>query len=142
MTQIRDFVLSLISASAATLILHAVMPDGELKKYLKYLFALFVLVILLSPLKEILPGIGDMSDVQAYSHDLSRSTEFANGIVAEHIKTAISGKFSVPERDITVTLDGEKTVIKMQRAIGVLAEDITYYTATVFGVPSEVIFYE
>ncbi len=142
MTQIKDFVLTLISASAATLLLNTLIPDGVLKKYLKYLFALFLLVVLLSPIKDILPGISDLSGSEAYNYDISKNTEFANKIVANHIRAAITEKFSVSEQDISVTLAGGKAMIKMKRMLGVFGEDITYYTATAFGLTAEVFFYE
>lgn len=142
MSQIKDFVLSLISASAVTMIFESVIPDGGLKKYLKYVFALFILIVLLSPLKELVGKIGNLTEMPAYSYDISDASHLANGIIAGHIKRAIAEKFSVSESDASVTVGDAKWVIKIKRKSGLLAEDIIYYTANSFGISPEVIFYE
>ncbi len=146
--QIKDFVLSLISAAAVTMICEGIMPEGGLKKYLKYIFALFILIVLLSPIKEIIGGVGSLSDIAAYSYDTGDSSYLADGIVAKHIKTAVSERFSIPETDIFVTWQNpgteqeKKLIIKVKSRFGLIGEDIVYYTANNFGVLTEVIIYE
>lgn len=147
MTQIKDFVLSLISAAAVTLVCEGIMPEGGLKKYLKYIFSLFILTVLLSPIKDVIGDVRSLSEAEIYSYNIEDASGLADGIVARHIKSAISERFSVPETDVFVTwqnpLEGEKKLmIKIKRRLGLISGDIAYYTVNNFGVPAEVIFYE
>lgn len=141
MTQIKDFILTLLSATAVTAIFNGIVPDGALKKYLKYLLALFILVVLISPLKGIILGIGDITDFEAiYSN--GALPERSNHVIALHVKEAVAEKFSIDDDEIKVKSDGEKIILTVKKRRGLLAEDISYYAARGFGVRTEVVFYE
>lgn len=142
MSHIRDFILALISAAVVTTVLDGIVPDGGLKKYLKYVFALFLLVVLISPLKGILFGLTNIGAGNAANFESTDVFLRASNIVAFHVRDAVCEKFSIDEKDISVKCDGEKIILTTKRRIGLLADDIIYYSANKFGVAAEVIFYE
>ncbi len=142
MGQIKDFILSLISAAAVTVIFEGLVPEGGLKKYLKYVVALFLLVVLISPLKGVVTRIVGGAEGEIPGYDSTAAVARANYIVALHVEEAVCEKFSIDEENISVKCDGEKIILTTKRRMGLLAEDITYYAANNFGVVAEVIFYE
>ena len=150
MDEIKGFIISLITAAAASALIEGFVPDSDghgLKKYMKYLISLSILVTLLAPLRSLasaLPALADKVDdsVAAFAYEDSDSALRVNSIIALHIAEAICDKFSLEYSDVRAEYDGERVYLEIKRKFGLLERDVVDYTAAKFGVEAEVIFYE
>ena len=142
MGEVRGFIMSLVSAAAATALIECFVPDGGMKKYVKYLVSLIVLLVLLSPIKKLIGAIpeaiddisGDYSSVEALSR--------ANSIVAMHIEKSLREKFSLGVNDVDVVYDGAQISVGVRRHIGLFESDFVQYIFDNYGVEAEVSFFE
>ena len=140
--QIKGFILSLVCASASTALIEGFLPDGTLKKYVRYLIALIMLVVLLSPLRGVLnaiPTIAAASDVYYGEVDaLAR----ANSIVAMHIEKALSEKFSLSENEVDAVYEGGEISVSVKKKVGLFESDVELYIKNSFGIEARVSFYD
>ena len=141
MTDLPGFILTLVSASAASALTEGLLPDGGMKKYVKYLAALVILALLLSPFASLaaeLPAFSaDMLD-----YDAIEAMARVNAIVAMHMERAVCEKFDLPDGDVSVEYEDGAVTVRARAKFGLLADDIAHFTANRFGVSAEVILYE
>jgi len=141
--EVRGYILSLIGAAAVSALIDGFVPDGgsEMKKYLRYLMGLIVLLVLLSPVRELLLLIPSAIDSASASLESADAMARANSIVAMHIEDAICEKFSLDDALTAVTYDGSLHV-RTKKRIGIFSQDIETYILDHFGVLAEVVLYE
>ncbi len=142
MGKISGFILSLVSAAAATALIDGFVPDGAMKKYVRYLVSLTVLLVLLTPLRDI---IGELPTLTANTSDDYGAVEAlarANSIVAMHIEESLTLKFSLREGEVDVKYDGEGISVCAKRRVGLFASDIELYIMNTYGVEARVELYE
>ena len=139
----RRFVVTLIGTAAVSALIDSFVPDGgsELKKYLRYLIGLVILLVLLSPLRELAGLIPSaLKDAEDALRDVSTAAQ-ANAIVGMHIEKAVCDKFSLEPDEIDVTYDGTLHV-RIKKHFGIFSEDIEAYILNSFGVMAEVVLCE
>lgn len=151
MSDIKGFVISLIAASAASAVIEGFLPDSDgkngMKKYLKYLISLAVLLMLLSPLKNLVVAIPSLaqsipSGNDIFSYESVESMARANSLVALHIGNAVCEKFSLDRSEVMTELYGDRVKITLKKHFGIFERDIREYVAANFGITAEVVFYE
>ncbi len=140
--EIREFILSLVSAAAACSLVEGFLPDGGVKKYVKYLASLVILAVLLAPLGDIIERLPSLAYAGEFSYDSVDALARANSIVAMHIEKALCEKFSIGEGEIEAKYDGERIVVRARKRPWLYEGDIVLYILNNFGVESEVGFYE
>ncbi|MBQ8551559.1 MAG: stage III sporulation protein AF [Clostridia bacterium] len=142
MNEIKGFIISLVSAAAASALIEGFVPDGGLKKYVRYLTALVILLVLVSPLGKLIGMLPSLVAAEGFSYDSVDALSRANSIVALHIEKALCEKFSVADADIEAKFDGERIIVRTVHVPWLFEEDIILYIANNFGVEAEVSFYE
>ena len=142
MDQIKGFIMSLISAAAASALVEGFLPDGGIKKYVKYLTALVILLVLVSPLKELIGAVPSLVSGGELYFDSTDAMARANSVVAMHIEKALCEKFSIDDGDVEVRYEDGRTVVRARGAPWLIESDLTLYIAYNFGVEAEVEFYE
>ena len=156
MEGIRDFVLSLIAAASFSALFEGILPDGGgMKKYLRWMLSLILLLILITPLKEVLEAIPSrLAEWEAPAPDAAdagfTADDFAavdalgrvNSIVAMHIEQALCEKFSMQAGEVSVRAAGERIEVEAKWKLGLVAEDWRSFIARQYGVEAEVKFHE
>ena len=140
--QIKGFIISLVCASVSTALIEGFLPDGTLKKYVRYLLALIMLVVLVSPFRgaiEAIPTIAAASDV--YYGEVEALAR-ANSIVAMHIEKALWEKFSLSENEVDAVYENGKIAVSIKKKVGLFESDIALYVKNSFGVETQVSFYD
>ncbi len=138
MEGIRNFVLTLLTVSAASALIDGILPDGGkgTGKYLKFLTSLTVLVILLAPLAEIVRALPETAGT-SYRSEAAEVMAGANSVVARHIERALTEKFGFDENELDVRFDGIIRVTAREKP-GVFSDDIRLYILKRFSVEAEV----
>lgn len=142
MGKISGFILSLVTASAATALIDGFLPEGVMKKYVRYLVSLTMLLVLLSPLRELIGQIpslvagvdGDYESVEALAR--------ANSIVAMHIEDSLILKFGLRDNEVEVRYENDEICVSAKRRVGIFESDITLYILNTYGVEANVELYE
>ena len=142
MSELKGFIMSIIAAATASALIEGFIPDGEMKKYVKYLISLFILLVLLSPIKSLLGMIPALASGVEFSYDSIEAFSHANSVVAMHIEAALCDKFSLEDENISVKYNGEIISVEAKKRIGLIESDFKAYIANNFGVEAEVSFYE
>ena len=140
--QIKGFILSLVCASASTALIEAFLPDGTLKKYVRYLIALIMLVILLSPFRTALEAIPTMAAASDVYYGEVEALARANSIVAMHIEKALSEKFSLPDGEADAVYENGEITVKLKKKVGLFESDVELYIMNRFGIEAMVSFYD
>lgn len=138
MEEAKGFILSLMGAAAASSLIEGFVPDGGLKKYVRYLISLILLLVLISPLGEfiaVLPTLGTAWEPAYVAEDVTAS---ANSIVALHIERALCEKFSLSDGDVDARYNGDCIVVHVTSKPWLFKDDISYYILNNFGVEAEV----
>jgi len=141
MTDLPGFILTLVSASAASALTEGLLPDGGMKKYVRYLTALVILVLLLSPFASLAAELPAFS-ADILDYDAVEAMARVNAIVALHIERAVCEKFAIPDGDASVVYDDSAVTVRAKARFGLFASDIERFVAERFGVSAEVILYE
>ena len=141
MGKISGFVLSLVSAAAATALIDGFVPDGAMKKYVRYLVSLIILLVLISPLRDILNGIPSISAAASGEYDAAQAFARANSIVAMHIENSIIEKFSLGDDEVDVSYSTDGISVSVKRRIGIFASDIELYIVNTYGIKAKVELY-
>lgn len=147
MSEIKGFVMSLISAAAVTGLLDCFVPDSGgkdgMKKYLRYLTALAILLTLLTPLKSLVAAIPEAADAAAGEFDYGSVEAFSrvNSLIALHIRDSVAEKFALDPDEVSAEL-GEKLTLTVKRRFGLIGSDIVSFVRNNFGIEAEVVFYE
>ncbi len=142
MSELKGFIMSIIAAAAASALIEGFVPDGAMKKYVKYLISLFILLVLLSPIKSLIGMIPALASGAEFSYESIEALSRANSVVAMHIEAALCEKFSLDDENISVKYNGEIISVEVKKRIGLIESDFKAYIANNFGVEAEVIFYE
>lgn len=148
MTEIKGFIISLITASAASAVIEGFVPEGGgLKKYLKYAASLAILLMLLAPLRSLIsaiPSLAEDFEAGGYSigYDSVDAVARVNSLTALHISRAVCEKFSLDESEVSASVSDGVARIELKRHFGIFERDICEYVAANFGVAAEVVFYE
>ncbi len=142
MGKISGFILSLVSAAAATALIDGFVPDGAMKKYVRYLVSLTVLLVLLTPLRDIIGELPTIAADASGDYDTVEALARANSIVAMHIEDSLITKFSLREGEVDVKYDGEGISVCAKRRVGLFASDIELYIMNTYGVEARVELYE
>lgn len=142
MGKISGFILSLVAAAAATALIDGFVPDGAMKKYVRYLVSLTVLLVLLSPFRDIIGELPSLSADTSGDYDVAEALARANSIVAMHIEDSLIGKFALREDEVDVEYDGEGISVHAKRRVGLFASDIELYVMNTYGVEASVELYE
>ena len=142
MTDIKGFIMSLITVSAASALLDGFTPDGALKKYLRYVVSLILLIILLTPVRSVIEMLPSLASDLAFSYESVEAFVGANSVVAMHIEKALIERFSLETGEVSVKYDGEKMIVRAKKRLGLIESDFEIYISGNFGVLSEVEFYE
>ncbi len=143
MTDIKDFMITLITAAAASALLGGLLPSAGMKNLVKYLISLTVLVMLVSPLVKVIKKLPDIADADIpFAYEYTDAYTRANSIVALRIERSLCEKFSIDEENIDVKYDGSGINVRLLWRIGLFEDDIVLYIKNNFGVEAEVSFYE
>lgn len=142
MSELKGFIMSIIAAAAASALIEGFVPDGGMKKYVKYLISLFILLVLLSPLKSLLGMLPTLASGAGFTYESVEAFSRANSVVAMHIEAALCEKFSLDDENISVKYNGERISVEAKKRIGLIESDFKAYIANNFGVEAEVSFYE
>ncbi len=142
MIEIKGFIMSLVCAAAASALIEGFVPEGGMKKYVKYLISLVILAVLAAPLGKIISELPSFTYTDSFIDDSKEASAKANSIVAMHIEKAVSEKFSIGKGEISVKYNGEGITVCAKAKPWLYAEDIIIYIAGTFGVSAEVSFYE
>lgn len=147
MSEIKGFILSLISAAAASGIIDGFVPESGgrdgMKKYLRYLTALAILLTLLTPLRSLVAAIPGFADAAVGGYDYESAEAFGrvNSLIALHVRDAVAEKFGLNADEVSVELD-ERLVLTVRRRFGLFGSDISDFVKYNFGIEAEVVFYE
>lgn len=142
MEHLKGFIMALVGTSVSSALIDGFVPEGGLKKFVKYLLGLMILLCLLAPLKDVLSV---MPTVVFYEAEDGREVEAyarANAIVSRKIEKAVCDKFSIDPELIDVDYSGENVILKIKWRPGFMKSDFAVFTARNFGVTAEVNFYE
>lgn len=142
MGEMKGFVMSLVCASAASALIDGFVPDGSVKKYVRYLISLCILLILLTPLAKI---IGKLPSVKAdadISYDSVEAIARANSLVAMYIENSVAEKFSLGAGEVDAVYKDGRISVSVKRHIGIFESDIILFILNNYGVEAEVEFYE
>ncbi len=143
MTDIKGFMVTLITAAAASALLGGFLPSTGMKTLVKYLISLTVLVMLISPLVNVIKKLPDMADADIpFAYEYTDAYTRANSIVALRIERSLCEKFGIDEGNIDVKYDGNGINVRLMPKMGLFKSDISLYIKNNFGVESEVSFYE
>lgn len=142
MTEIKGFIMSLITVSAASALIEGFTPNGGMKKYIRYLISLMILLVLLTPIKGLFGIIPLLAANTEFSYDSVEAFASANSIVARHIEGALTEKFSLADSEVDVRYNGEGIVVNVKKRLGLIESDFRDYIAANFGILTEVSFYE
>lgn len=135
--------ITLITAAAASALLGGFLPSSGMKNLVKYLISLTVLVMLVSPLVNVIKKLPYMADASTpFAYEYTDAYTRANSIVALRIERVLCEKFDIDEGSIDVKYDGVGINVKLLRRIGLFESDIALYIKNNFGVEAEVSFYE
>ena len=63
MSSISSYILSIVGIVFLGVLVDVVMPDGEMNKYVKGIFSLVALFVIISPIQTVLSGKTDLSEV-------------------------------------------------------------------------------
>ncbi len=142
MGRILGFILSLVSATAATALIDGFVPDGAMKKYVRYLVSLTVLLVLIAPLRDVLGELPSLAAGASGDYESVEALARANSIVAMHIEDSLISKFSLRENEVDVAYDVEGISVRVKRRVGLFASDIELYVMNTYGVEAMVELYE
>lgn len=142
MGKISGFILSLVSAAAATALIDGFVPDGAMKKCVRYLVSLVILLVLLSPLRSIIGELPTLAAKTSAEYDAAEAFARANSIVAMHIEKSLIEKFSLRNDEVDVTYSADGISVSAKRRVGVFASDIQLYIINTYGVEAKVELYE
>ena len=142
MEGVKDFVMSRVCAAASSALIEGFIPEGSLKRYVKYLISLVILAVLVSPLVKVVKDIPTLTYYGYFGYDATEASIKANSVVAMHIERALKEKFSIPDKEISVKYNGEGVTVTVKSKPWLYEGDIIIYTANNFGVAAEVSFYE
>ncbi len=138
MNEIKGFVMSLIAAASVSALIDGFVSDGStLKKYLKYIISLVLLLTLLSPLTKLLPSVPQFFD--GISPDATAAMAKANSIVALYIEKAVEERFLCRAE---ATCEDGRLVVRIERKLGLLCEDVERYILQIRGLEAEVSYFE
>ena len=141
MGKISGFILSLVSAAAATALIDGFVPDGAMKKYVRYLVSLTILLVLLSPLRDIIGELPSITAKTSAEYDAAEAFVRANSIVAMHIEKSLIEKFSLRDGEVDVEYGSDGIGVSAKRRVGVFASDIELYIMNTYGVEAKVELY-
>ncbi len=141
MGKISGFIISLVSAAAATALIDGFVPDGTMKKYVRYLVSLVILIVLLSPLRDIIGELPSLTAKASAEYDATEVFARANSIVAMHIEKSLIEKFSLRDDELDVTYGSDRLSVSAKRRVGVFASDIELYILNTYGVEAKVELY-
>ncbi len=146
MSEIKNFVLSLVSISTVSIILEGFLPKSELKKYVKYLFSLIILLIIVTPIGNVILKTASL-DISDFSYKIESgklygASDRARSIVCEHIEKSLRNKFSISDGNIRVEYKNDKYVVNIKKSAVIFADDVRIFILNNFGFDSEVVFYE
>lgn len=142
MGDIKGFVMSLVCASAASALIDGFVPDGGIKKYVRYLISLSILLVLLSPLKSLVTSLPELIAVTDASYgDIDAMTR-ANSVIAMHIETAVAEKFSLNLEEVDARYENGKINVSVKQHIGILESDVALFILNNYGIEAEVSIYE
>ena len=145
--KISGFIMSLLSAAVVSGVVDGLVPDSDdkgVKKYLRWVIALVILVMLLSPLKSLvaaIPGVVD-SAVGNFDYSSVEAVSRVNSIIALHIRDAVADRFGLDRDGISAELCGDKITLTLGRRIFLFESDICDYIRSNYGLECEVIFIE
>lgn len=142
MEQLKGFILALVGTSVSTALIDGFVPEGGLKRFVKYLLGLMIVLCLISPLKGLIsaiPTIGftavaEGGEVEAYSR--------ANAIVARRIEDAVCDKFSLEHDMVSADCSNGKISLNIKWRPGLIGSDFVIFVERNFGLAAEVRFYE
>lgn len=140
--QIKGFILSLVCASASTALIEGFLPDGALKKYVRYLIALIMLVILVAPLRGVIEAVPTIAAESEVYYGEVEALARANSIVAMHIEKAVAEKFSLSRGEVDAVYENGKITVGVKHRVGLFESDVELYILNSFGVEAEVTLYE
>ncbi len=144
----RGFIISLITAATASTIVEEIVPGsdgkGSLKKYLSYITALTILIILLSPLKNLITAIPEYVNTTASDLDYSsvEALSRVNSLIAMHIRDSIADKFSINRDEISVEIYESCGFIELKKHFGLIRSDIVDFVKTNYAIECEVVYIE
>ena len=141
MSEIKGFILALVGTAVSSALVEGIIPEGGMKKFVRYLLSLMILLALITPLYDVIAlvptlvnsGFADYDSVQAYTK--------ANSIVALRIEKSLCDKFSLDGELVDVVYDGDKITVSAKRRLGLVESDFISYIESNFGVLAEVSFY-
>ena len=116
METIKSYISMLIAVAVSAGAINVIAPDGNMKKYIKYLISLSVVIILLLPFKDLtftLPKMMNLRDsdiaVSASAEDLILAYSIAE--IEDNVKSLISQRFNLTaEVDIEYNADDYENV--------------------------------
>ncbi len=139
MGEIKEFIISLISAASVSAIVEGLLPEGtELKKYTKYIISLIILLMLISPLIGIAGKVPDLLDGTEFSYDSVDAIARTNSIIAMHIEKAVCEKFELSGDEVDVTCESGEIIVICQKRTGIFASDLSRFIELNFGITAEV----
>ena len=142
MGEIKGFVMSLVCASAASALIDGFVPDGTVKKYVRYLISLCILLILLTPLKSVIVKLPSVTADTDMSYESVEAIARANSLVAMYIEDSVADKFSLAEGEVDAVYENGKISVNIKRHIGLIESDVVLFIKNSYGVLAEVKFYE
>lgn len=142
MENIKAFVLSLVGVSAASALIDSFVPDGGMKKYIRYLVSLMLILVLAAPFRGMIGTLLGFTYNGTFSYDTSDVAARADSVIAMHVERAVRGKFSIADSEIDAKTDGETIILRIRSRPWLFESDIESYAQNNFGVDTEVIFYE
>ena len=142
MGQVKGFIMSLVCASAASALIDGFVPDGGIKKYVRYLISLSILLVLLSPLKSVLTSLPSLVASGNMSYESVEAMTRANSVISANIEDTLVAKFSLSPGEVDVFFDDGKIIVKARRRMGLFEEDILLFIRNTYGAEAQVTLYE
>ena len=142
MGRMSGFILSLVCVAAGTALIDGFVPDGAMKKYVRYLVSLIVLLMLVSPIRRMIGALPSLTSTTSGDYAAVDALARANSIVARHIEEDIAKRFSLRESEVQATYDGVGISVRVRKHIGIIESDVELYVMNTYGVEVEVELYE
>lgn len=113
MEGIRSYALAIVTVCVSAGLVTQIAPEGQLKKYIKYIISLCVLAALIAPVISVFGGLPEYAD--KFGEILEQQTEDDSGAkkqlietqknaVQEAIRSLISTKYSIKKENIEVKI--------------------------------------
>ena len=114
----KTYIMSIMSASVVAGILESILPGERLKRHLHYLFSCVMLLLLVTPLLTLLPGLGKIEDeIKSFVSELEKAEKngteqgealiesYQEEAISAYVKERLQSEFALDPAEVTVAME-------------------------------------